>query len=302
MRLLIWASILLAGCADADREAQEESAIEVAGYLESKSLQEASGLARSNVRDDLLWAINDDGPADLYALGLAGEKRGKVRIGDASNRDWEDLASFVLDGTPYLMVADIGDNEARRKDVTLYVVAEPLPDADDAKLAWEIEFTYPDGPRDAEALAVDAAAGRILVLSKRDVPARLYTLPLRPATRERVTAEFLGAVTTLPKHGRRDGKVAPASDDWHRQPTAMDTSAANDALLILTYRGVYYYARLGDEAWTDTLLRTPMGAALGKHRNAEAIAFTAEGDTAFVTTEKKHAPLLRIDLSGAIQP
>lgn len=302
MRLLICASILLVACAESNEATAEKSAIELAGYLESKSLREASGLARSNRRDDLIWAINDDGPADLYALGRGGEKRGKVRIDAAKNRDWEDLASFMLDDKPYLLIADIGDNEARRKDVTLYIVEEPDPAEDAIDIAWEIEYTYPEGPRDAEAIAVDVAAEQILVLSKRDIPARLYSLPLQPETGDRITAEFLSLIASLPQPSQRDVNNALANKDWHWQPTGMDVDAGSSALLILTYRGVYYYARQRDESWLDATMRSPLGVSLGKYRNAEAIAFAVSGDLAFVTTEKKHAPLLHIDLQGAMKP
>lgn len=299
MRLMICATLLLAACADPNEAAGRQSVIELAGYLESKSLREASGLAHANGSDDLLWAINDDGPPVLYALGLSGEKRGKVRIEDAKNRDWEDLASFMLDGTSYLVVADIGDNEARRKDVTLYIVEEPDPGTDAVEIAWEIEFTYPEGPRDAEALAVDAVAGRILVLSKRDIPARLYSLPLQPESDDRITAAFIGAVSSLPQPNQRDVSNARVDNSWHWQPTGMDIAPSQDAMLILTYRGIYYYSRLGEEAWNTVLERAPLGAPLGEYRNAESIAFAGSGRRAFVTTEKRHAPLLRIDLGGA---
>lgn len=300
MRLLICALILLTACAEADKTQQQKSVIQLAGYLESKSLRETSGLARSNVRDDVIWAINDDGPADLYAVGVSGEKRGKIRIPEAKNRDWEDLASFVLDDVAYLLVADIGDNDGKRNDVTLYVVEEPDPDADEATLAWEIEFTYPEGPRDAEALTVDAGTEQILVLSKRDIPAQLYSLPLRSAGDDRVIAEYLGMLHALPQPTRRDVKNARTLNNWHWQPTAMDISPTGNGAVILTYHGIYYFARQGDEDWMDAFARSPLGASLGKYRNAESIAFDREGSNAFVTTEKKHAPLLRIDLRSAI--
>lgn len=302
MRLLICVSILLAACAEADKATQQTAAIQLAGYLESKSLREASGLAPSYRRDDLLWAINDDGAADLYAMGASGEKRGKVRIAGAKNRDWEDLASFVLDDTAYLLVADIGDNDAKRNDVTLYVVEEPDPGDDRIRIEWQIEFTYPEGPRDAESVAVDVDSGQILVLSKRDIPARLYQLPLLPGSDERITAEFLGTISSLPQPTRRDVNNALALKDWHWQPTGMDIAPAGDAVLVLTYRGVYYYARRGKEPWLASLSRPALGVPLGEYKNAESIAFGSGGSNAFVTTEKQHAPLLRIDLQGARQP
>ena len=35
---------------------------------------------------------------------------------------------------------------------------------------------------------------------------------------------------------------------------------------------------------------------LGRYKNAEAVTYGPTGDSAFVTVEKKHAPLLNIDL------
>ena len=300
MRLLIWASILLIGCADADKEPETPSAISIAGYLESSSLDEVSGLAGSQRHAGLLWAINDDGPADLHAMDSSGARKGKVRVAKANNRDWEDLAAFTLDDQPYLLIADIGDNERRRKDVRVYVVEEPDPGAAKVAIAWTFEFSYPDGPRDAEAIAVDAINRRILVLSKRDIPAELYELPLQPDAGDRIVARQLGAVDTLVQPSRKDVSNALAVDNWHWQPTAMDIAADGGSVLILTYRRVYYYARTGDEPWADALARRPLGLNIGRFRKAESITFGKGGDVAFVTTEKQHAPLLRIDLSGAI--
>lgn len=300
MRLLIWAPILLAGCADADKAPQPDSPIEVTGHLQHKSLIEASGLAHSHKQKDILWVINDDGPPILYAVATNGAKRGKVRLAEAKNRDWEDLAAFTLDGIPYLLVADIGDNESERKNVTLYVVNEPDVDEHKAKIAWQIDFGYPDGPKDAEAIAVDAAKQRILVLTKRDIPAGLYELPLIPDTDKTLTATYLGAVDSLPQPSRRDLSLASSKKDSYWQPTAMDIAADGGSALILTYRGVYYYSRNDDEAWLEALRRRPLGLRLGKYRDAESIAFGSASDSAFVTVEKKHAPLLRVDLTGAL--
>ena len=138
MRLLILASIMLVGCVDSDKSPLSRSPIEIAGHLESASLTEASGLARSHKKEGLLWAINDDGPPVLYALDSTGSRMGKVTISRSSNRDWEDLASFSLRDKAYLLIADVGDNERRRKDVTLYIVEEPGTGEKRANIAWQI--------------------------------------------------------------------------------------------------------------------------------------------------------------------
>ena len=157
MRLFICAPFLLVACLAGGDDVQSNSLIQVAGQIENEKLNEASGLARSNRESDVYWSFNDDGPAVLHALNSGGANLGKVEISKAKNRDWEDIASFVRDGTAYLAVADIGDNHTKHKYVTIYVVAEPATSDAAAEIAWRIDFTYPDGPRDAESLAVDAA-------------------------------------------------------------------------------------------------------------------------------------------------
>ena len=299
MRLSILVLALAAGCSEPVGAPLRESPITVAGRLAYDSLNEASGLAISNRDPGLLWVVNDDGPPVVFGVGLDGAKQGRIEIRKAGHRDWEDAASFVLDGTAWLLVADIGDNDAKRDDVTIYVVEEPAPDAGKTDIAWAFDYSYPDGPRDAEAAAVDIDNRRILVLSKRDVPPRLYALPLRPDTEGRVMAEFLGVVDSLPQPTRRDVNRAPLTDNWHWQPTGMSISADNRRAMVLTYGAVYLFTRAGHEDWAYALRRPPLGLSLGRLPGAESVALGADGSSAFVTTEGRRAPVLRIDLEGA---
>ncbi|MEI6861188.1 MAG: hypothetical protein WCL04_02950 [Verrucomicrobiota bacterium] len=117
------------------------------------ALPEASGLAASRRADGLLWSHNDSGGQPvLYALDAKGGLRGKLRIAGVKNTDWEDLASFELDGRAWLLVADTGDNDERRKDCALLIIAEPDPAdlASDRELtapvAWRVPVRWPDGP------------------------------------------------------------------------------------------------------------------------------------------------------------
>jgi len=307
VRLLICAPLLLAACTASDRNAETrspiepstESPIERVGTLENRKLDEASGLAHSRLDPGILWVINDDGPAVVYAIDHKGRERGRVKIADAKNKDWEDIASFYLDGTAYLVIADIGDNHRKRKHVTLYVIEEPDLDDTEADIAWRIDFSYPDGPRDAESLAVDSAGERIYVLSKRDILAVLYALPLLDQ-HDTIIATRLGEIDSLPQPTQREIRNASGSG-WYWQPTAMDFSVTGDRALILTYAGVNLYTRDSDQSWLDALSGRPLGLSLGNIKNAESIAFAPDGDSAFVTVEKKHAALLRIDLSGVTQ-
>lgn len=293
----------LAACAPPDSEpapAGKPARLVVSGNFEDPDIAEASGIASSRREPDLLWVHNDSGSkARLYAADVRGAARGRIKLGGADNDDWEDMAAFTHDGAPMLVVADIGDNDARRKKVRLYVVAEPdlgeevFPEIEPAA---EIEFRYPDGPRDAEAIAVDAANGRVLILSKRDRPPRLYAVPLAPESDETVTATFLGPVASLPRPSRRNVDFALKSKNWFWQPTSMDIAPDGSALVILTYGAVYYYARGEAEDWLAALERLPLAFPIKNIPNAEAVTFSADGTSLYLTVEGRHAPLLRIDL------
>ena len=296
MRLFICAPLLLVACSVGNEDVRQDSLIQVAGHLENKSLNEASGLARSNRRPDVYWAVNDDGPAAMHALDANGANLGLVHIAAANNRDWEDISSFTHAGIAYLAVGDIGDNNGKHRQVTIYIVQEPDSNDTEVDIAWRIDYTYPDGPLDAESLAVDAAGELIYVLSKRTVPAVLYQLPLVPPSDKVVIATRAAAIDSLPQPSQRDLRNA-AGSGWGWQPTGMDFAADGSSALILTYAGVSYFARGTDQTWPEALQGQAMQLKLGSYKNAESITYSSDGKAAIVTVEKKHAPVLRIDLS-----
>ena len=289
--------IFLSACATSSNEPSLGVATQT-GRMENTDIREASGLALSRRQDGLLWTINDGGSGPvLYALSIDGTERGTVQLANARNVDWEDMASFELDGTAWLLVADVGDNLGKREQVTLYIVAEPDLSTQDAVSSRQISFRYPDGPRDVEAVAVDANEQRVYLLSKRSIPARLYSLPLATADSARseiVTATYLGTVASIPQPTQDDLDRALTAQNWHWQPTAMDFSADGSMAVILTYPAAYLYDRQNGESWLDALQRSPVRLALGSIKEAEAAVLGQE--SIFVTVEAKHAPIYRIQI------
>ncbi|MEM6514414.1 MAG: hypothetical protein AAF660_15490 [Pseudomonadota bacterium] len=276
--------------------AAAQPAVEQIAVIEQDRLVEASGLARSQIHPGVLWAMNDSGAKPrLYAFDATGTHRGRLTLDPSKNRDWEDLASFTLDDTAYLLVADIGDNMSKRKTLSLYIVEEPDIEADNkvrSEPSWRIRFRYPDGPRDAEAAAVDVEDGYVYILSKRSLPPELYRVPLTP-TDGVVTAEKLGQVRSLPPPRRIDVELAPKTKDWHWQPTAMDFTDDGRTAVVMTYRYLFVYRRQDGEAWFDALNRRPDVISLGGFRDAESTVLSTDGASVFVTTESKHPPLLK---------
>ncbi len=285
----------------------------LAGSIASRELSETSGLATSRRRDDLLWAINDSGAAPrLHAVGADGADLGFTTIEGVSAVDWEDLASFDLDGRSYLLIADTGDNLSWHKRSELLVVEEPKLEGDAlasgsvSKPAWRIAFRFEDGPRDCEAVAVDGE--RILLIDKRSEPPGLYELPLRPNTEPAaaeaaesaadLVARRIGSVPGIPPPTRSDVKAARWLGRYFAMPTAFDLSPDGRLAVVLTYREAYLYERSADENWPETFARPPQRIALPAMAQAEAIAFARDGRTIFVTSEGLGAPLFQLGRSG----
>jgi len=299
-QVVLLPALLLAGCEGANDAIEvAETQFVVAGYLENPMISEASGLARSSY-DDRLWVINDGGSLpQLHAIGLDGSDYGSVLLENARNIDWEDLATFEEDGQLWLIVADIGDNISRRDEYTLYIVTEPGADqlqSGTTTVQRRISFMYPDGPRDAESITFDAENEEILILTKRDVPAVMYSVPLHPSSDGLLTATRIGEIDSIPQPTAYDLERALPDKNWHWQPNAINFSAAGDAAVILTYKAVYYFPRRDQQNWFETLQSVPLRFDLGEYREAESVVFDHAGEQIYVTTEKRNAPLLRLQL------
>ena len=275
------------------------------GHLEHRQLTEASGLAPSRLSNEILWVINDGGNSPwLYAVNIRGKSLGVVQVASANNHDWEDLASFCWKQSSYLLIADVGDNNRQRRHGTIYIIKEPkinLKTANQKPLTaypeWMIRFQYADGPKDCEAVAVDTAAQKIILLSKRTNPPALYELPLRPASNTgTINACRLGHLAPLPSPFTGN----QIDFNWQRlfasQPTALDIRATNDAAALLTYSGVYLFYRDDDANWQTTFAKSPRLLHLHGLQQAEAACFSHDGRSIFVTTEKEPAPLLRFEI------
>ncbi|PJK11215.1 hypothetical protein CO608_01790 [Lysobacteraceae bacterium NML08-0793] len=270
------------------------------GLITSKRLTEISGIAASRRTDGLLWAIDDGGnPAQLHAISRRGRHLGSLNIAGVEKVDWEDLASFELDGKPYLMIADTGDNGGIRKTLQLYVIAEPdsetLAQGGTLTPAWTINFRWPDGARDCEAVAVDAANAQILLVSKKRQPPQLFTLPLHPArgeSRKTETAALAGTLAGVPQASARERRENPSFARLRSQVTAADIAPQRDAIAVLTYDNLLIYRRRPQQSWAQALASAPKIIALRFLPQAEAVAWSRGGGGLHVTSELSPASLM----------
>ena len=286
--LLAAALLAIVGCS-----APRPPFAQLSGVILDTRLSDLSGLAASRVHPDVVWVLDDGGnPPDLYAVGNRGGVQATFRVAGVANTDWEDLAAFELDHRHYLLIADTGDNGGLRRTLQLHVVEEPRTLVDGVlHPAWSIAFRWPDGPRDCEAVAVDAAHGQILLLSKRRRPPEVFVLPLRPTVPGLQVARRVGHLAGVPA----PGAGADAVDRLRDQVTAADLSPDGRTLAVLTYRDVLLYERGAHQTWEQALAGRPRIHPLTWLPQAEALGWSADGRTLYATGEHSPAPLLLLN-------
>ena len=272
------------------RKASAARVLEVLGEVPDE-LRESSGLAVSRTQPGVLWSHNDsgDGPS-LYAIDMAGRLLAIVPVADAVARDWEDMASGpcpagLLATTPRqavsscLYLADIGDNDQVRKELTVYVVVEPLLAAGGEKIsavpAQSFRYRYPDEPNDSEAFAV-SPNGDVTIVSK----GRRGTVEFFGISGASVaTALASGEVLTAEHRGNTGIRPDPTIS---RLVTGAAMSPDGMTLAVRTYNEIFFYGAVQGGRWRDLGRPCSLGDA---EPQGEAIDYL-DTDTLLITSER----------------
>ena len=276
--------------ADPGKERQESSLNPVDREISLRhgELVESSGLAFSNRDQGYVWSHNDSGDrARLFAFDENGRASGVAELPRSFEAvDWEDMASFVDGGEPRLIVADCGDNSAKRDSITLYVFDEPDPSKNTKIQAFQVmEVRYGSGSQDCEAIAVDARHRQIALFTKSFLPKTdvfVVDLPPLNVTSGRIVRHQATAVwvTSL--------AVALA--------TAADFDRESGQLWLCNYFQAYCFKPSRDAKTTrmiDTVRNLPQPVSLPTWKLIEAIAVDHEGRV-WVTSEGQNTPLGRL--------
>jgi len=296
--------LAMLGCTGEASEPMQDTAFVRTGTVRDANLTEISGIQAGAGH----WFVhNDGGKARIYVVDLDGNLLASMAVHDPQKRKWKDLEDLTIipgaDG-PLLVLGDVGDNLGVRSSVHLLLVAIPVPDSAgnypaELPLLHATTLRYPDGPRDCEAMAYDSHSGRILLMSKRDVPPRLYGLDAQDAlTETEITLDFLGEVHAFRPPTARDFLLNPARAAWFSQPTGMDISPDGRRAAVITYRSIYLFNRRGEDSWPEAFRDEPIEIPGPPGSHDEAVGFSREGDYVIVTTERLPAPLYRLDLDG----
>lgn len=207
-RIMVFGALVVAGALGASSTSVARQAslqcTPAATLQRVAELPEGSGLAASRRTPGRFWSHNDSGEPVLFALDGNGRVIGRLTISGAAVEDWEAVAVGPCPSGSCIYVADIGDNDAERRRITIYRIMEPAEASGSAAVTDVFHATYPDGAHDAESLLV-TPEGHLLIVTKGDTgPVSLYRFPNELRS---------GATVALERVGRARDQHQPAESD-----------------------------------------------------------------------------------------
>lgn len=260
---------------------QYSAAVEL-GKINDSRITEASGIAVSYNTSGAFWVHNDsgDGP-NIFLIDSTGKVLSSGSVQNVNSRDWEDIASFVVEGKSYLLIGDVGDNPINKSEYWLYIIEEPVYDAQSTSgniypLVRKITYQYENGSQNCESVAVDADEGKIILVSKSGNGSGerfVYEIPLSVEQGNvSATAKLIGQFVM-------DGT------------TAMDISNDGQRAIVLTYDDAYEFTRYEGNSWADAFATTPRLINMPARPGGEAIAYGRNGIDLYLVREGSSSPV-----------
>ena len=242
------------------------------GSVEEETLIETSGLAQSKIDNSLFYAINDSGnDPKLFGLDSSGKHLGTWNIDYRPKHDFEDLAAFEIEGDPYLLVADTGDNLNWRKSQSLLLLKEPSLEGIGKNLdvVKRVTFSFLNGHRDIESVAVDESGKAAYIVSKKRIPPEVFRVSLDHEGHQ--ILEALGTINSIPAPTPLDIDRRGRFGIYSSLPTAMDFHS--DKAVVLTYKELYLFEKKPDDDWVSAFSGVPKKIPLPQIYGLEAVAF-----------------------------
>lgn len=240
------------------------AADEVEFTITTREITESSGLARDTTNGHY-WTVNDSGDGGtVYGIDPDGGLRGTLDF----RAQPVDVEAVAVDNDR-LYVADIGDNQAQRAFVTVYFFDDPVAD-DSIRSYRALDFSYPDGPHDAESLLVDPTG-------------RLYI----------VTKEAKGGVYAAPNDPRRQG-VNPL------ERVGDAPAYVTDGVFLPDGAGIALRTYTSVEVVDATSYAVTARAATPRQPQGESIAVSLDGTSLLLGSEGKKSKVFRVEIPTAV--
>ncbi len=168
---------------------QDDTNIIKVGFISQIEIKECSGIIPCGKDKNLFW-VNTDGPRSvIFAINLSGKCVSKAVITGAPILDFEDIAR---DDKNHIFIGDIGNNDARRRILAVYMIDEPDPSKatsiSTVKQSWRL--TFPNKPFDCESLFIYKDYGYVVSKVFNNSQAEIYRFALSD-TNKLITIEFV---------------------------------------------------------------------------------------------------------------
>jgi len=256
--------------------------------IKDPEINEISGVASSYNRPETFWIHNDSGDLPrIFLVDKAGNTLTVGTISNATENEWEENATFQLEGTPYYNIRANWEKTASKKKKKLYIIEEPKPNPDGSypssfPIQRRINFTYDTGAQNCESLAVDVQSGKILLVSKTSYGGTqkiryVHQLPL---------SVVAGTGTEIAQKIQEFGTIAEAT-------TGMDIS--NDgryAIIHTVLDGNFEFTRNQNETWAEAFVKEPRRIGIPEERGYEAVCYGTNGVDLYLMKEGLNSPIL----------
>lgn len=239
-------------------------------------LEEVSGIQKVK-GSELLWMLNDSGNAPvIYGVDTKGTIIREVII-KAKNKDWEDITS---DAEGNLYIADFGNNNNKRKNLSILKIKNEDLLNNDAVDVEKIKFSYPTQKKfppkkkdrfyDAESLLFKN--GSLYIFTKSRVKGNYGQTSLYkvPAIKGNHTAKYISSFETC--------------NDLHCWITAAAISPDEKKVVLLNHQSVFVFTDFNEDNFMSGEVKEfPLGYVSQK----ESITFK-DNNTLYIADEKAH--------------
>ena len=281
----------------------------VLGQVQNPALDEASGLVASRQHGIVIWAHNDGGEnPGLFAIATDGTDLGFHPLVSDGVSDIEDIAMISGPNGDHILLADIGDNGARRPSIRIYRFAEPDPGVIAPMTDVEVfDYVYPDRPHNAEVLLVDDANGQIVIVTKEQqvvdgfppelgptAPSFVFEGPLEAQSAGPIELRLVGTLDTPLLETRTIAETPNpiALLGFGGVPTGGDVSPDGTLIALRTYETIWLWPRVTQRTVAEALASEPCQVRVAPEVQGEAVAFF---DNSLITlSEGVNQPLFEL--------
>lgn len=268
--------------------------------LDASLLPEASGLAISRALPHTFYQVNDSGDGSfLYASDSKTRKTTKIKVHSFTPYDVEDIGYGACGKNQCLVLADIGDNKSLRKTISLAVVEEPKELKESLNAIRVVNASYPDGPHNAEALAIHPNGDIFLVTkekNKKDDPlnARIYRLSGTSWTSDGKDTVPLTFVADIKIAASVFGKKAS-----EKKITSMDIHPSGKRFILLTYnKALEFNIDLAALPAKSVLSDSYQTVEIPNMPKQESIAYSTDGKGFYYTSEANEKKVAKARKKG----